>query len=68
VIVAEVNSVRAIEALMDGFEVMPMMKAVKEADMIITATGCKDIVGKRHLETLKDGCILGNSGPESRAE
>jgi adenosylhomocysteinase len=62
VIVAEVNSVRAIEALMDGFEVMPMMKAVREADMIITATGCKDIVGKRHLETLKDGCILGNSG------
>jgi adenosylhomocysteinase len=62
VIVTEVNSVRAIEALMDGFEVMPMMKAVKEADMIITATGCKDIVGKRHLETLKDGCVLGNSG------
>jgi len=62
VIVTEVNSVRAIEALMDGFEVMPMMKAAKEADMIITATGCKDIVGRRHLETLKDGCILGNSG------
>jgi adenosylhomocysteinase len=39
-----------------------MMKAVKEADIVISATGCKDIVKREHLGALKDGCILGNSG------
>ncbi len=62
VIVTEVNPVRAIEAIMDGFEVMPMTEAVKVADMIISATGCKDAVRGEHLDGLKDGCVLGNSG------
>lgn len=61
-IVTEVNPVRAIEAIMDGFEVMPMTEAVKEADIIISATGCKDVVRREHLVALKDGCVLGNSG------
>jgi len=62
VIVTEVDPIRAIEAKMDGFEVMPMMGAVRVADIIISATGTKDIVRREHLEFLKDGCVLGNSG------
>ena len=62
VIVTEVNPVRAIEAKMDGFEVMPMLDAVRMADIVITATGNKDILRKEHIEALKDGAVLGNSG------
>jgi adenosylhomocysteinase len=62
VIVTEVDPVRAIEATMDGFEVMPMAEAVKEADIIISATGCKDVIRREHLVAIKDGCVLGNSG------
>ena len=62
VVVTEVDPVRAIEAKMDGYEVMPMVEAAKQADIIISATGCKDIVRREHLEVIKDGCVLGNSG------
>ena len=62
VIVTEVDPIRAIEAKMDGYEVMPMMEAVKVADVIISATGVKDIVRKEHFQVIKDGCVLGNSG------
>ena len=62
VIVTEIDPVRAIEAKMDGFEVMPMIDAARIADIIITASGNKDIVRREHLEVLKDGCVLGNSG------
>lgn len=62
VIVTEVDPIRAIEAKMDGFQVMPMLEAAKVADVIISATGCKDIVTREHLKVLKDGCVLGNSG------
>lgn len=62
VIVTEVDPIRAIEALMDGYEVMPMIDAVKRADIVISATGCKDIIRREHLEVMKDGCVLGNSG------
>jgi adenosylhomocysteinase len=62
VIVTEVDPVRAIEARMDGYRVMPMMDACKEADIIISATGCKDIIRKEHLKVIKDGCVMGNSG------
>ncbi len=61
-IVTEVNPVRAIEAVMDGFQVMPMMEAARLADIIISATGDKDILRSEHLDVLKDGCVLGNSG------
>ncbi|MCU0860836.1 MAG: adenosylhomocysteinase [Methanomassiliicoccales archaeon] len=62
VIVTEVDPIRAIEAKMDGFEVMPMLEAAKVADIIISATGCKDIVRQEHLQVLKDCCVMGNSG------
>lgn len=62
VIVTEVDPIRAIEARMDGYEVMPMIEAAKQADIIISATGNKDIIRREHLEVLKDGCIMGNSG------
>lgn len=62
VIVTEVDPVKAIEAKMDGFEVMPMVEAAKVADIIMTVTGCKDIITKKHLDVMKDGCIMGNVG------
>ena len=62
VIVTEVNPVKALEAIMDGYRVMPMDEAVKEADLVFTSTGCKDVVTKRHFERMKDGVILANFG------
>ena len=62
VIVTEVDPIRAIEAKMDGFEVMPMLEAVKQADIVLTVTGCKDIIRPEHLLVMKDGCVFGNSG------
>ena len=62
VIVTEVDPIKAIEAKMDGFEVMKMIEAVKIADIIITVTGCKDIVSEEHLAVIKDGCVMGNVG------
>ncbi|NLI74523.1 MAG: adenosylhomocysteinase, partial [Euryarchaeota archaeon] len=57
VIITEVDPIRAIEAKMDGFEVMPMINAAPIADIMITATGNKDILRKEHMEVLKDGCV-----------
>lgn len=62
VIVTEVDPVRAIEAKMDGYEVMPMEDAVRIADIVMTVTGCKDVICEKHLAVMKDGCILGNVG------
>lgn len=62
VIVTEVDPVRAIEARMEGYQVMPMLQAASVADIIISATGCKDVVRKEHLAVIKDGCVMGNSG------
>lgn len=62
VIVTEVDPIKAIEAKMDGFEVMRMVDAVKIADIIITVTGCKDIISDEHIAVMKDGCIMGNVG------
>ena len=62
VIVTEVDPVRAIEAKMDGFQVMPMLQAARIADIIISATGDRDIIRSEHLEVIKDGCVMGNSG------
>src|SRR5438093_851891 len=62
VIVTEVDPVKAIEATMDGFEVLPMQKACRIADFIISATGCKDIVTAAHFPGLKDQVVLGNAG------
>ncbi len=62
VTVTEVDPVKAIEARMDGFDVAPMAEAVKNAEIIITVTGCKGIVGAAALKNVKDGCVMGNVG------
>lgn len=62
VIITEIDAVKALEALMDGFRVMPMTKAAQEADFICTVTGNINVVGKEVFKTIKDGCIISNSG------
>jgi len=62
VIVTEINPVRAIEAVMDGFRVLPMSEAASEGDMFITVTGNKHVIRAEHFEVMKDGAIVCNSG------
>ena len=62
VIVTEVNPVKALEAAMDGFRVMPMQQAVREADIIIAVTGNHTVVGAEQFADLKDGAVLANAG------
>ena len=62
VIITEVDPIKAIEAVFDGFRVMPMDEAAKIGDIFLTLTGDKDILRKRHFEDMKDGAILANSG------
>lgn len=62
VLVTEVDPIQALKAVFAGFRVVPMDEAVKEADVILTATGCKDVVAEKHFDSLKDGVILGNLG------
>lgn len=62
VIVTEVNPIRAIEAVMDGFRVMPMQEAAKEGDVFVTVTGNRHVIDKKHFEAMKDGAIVCNSG------
>jgi len=62
VIVTEIDAIKAIEAYMDGFEVMPMSEAAKHGDYFVTVTGNRDIIRKEHFEVMKDGAILSNAG------
>ncbi|MBC8429731.1 MAG: adenosylhomocysteinase [Dehalococcoidia bacterium] len=62
VIVTEVEPVRALEAVMDGYQVMPLIEAARVGDIIITTTGDKNVIDKVHLQVMKDGAILANSG------
>lgn len=62
VIVTEVDPVRALEALMDGFQVLPMSDAALVGDIFITVTGNIHVIDGPHLETMKDGAIIANSG------
>ena len=62
VIVTEIDPIKAIEAVMDGFTVMPMDDAAKLGDLFITLTGCSDVITRRHFESMKDGVLLANSG------
>jgi adenosylhomocysteinase len=62
VIVTEVDPIRALEAAMDGFEVMTMKEAARVGDLFITLTGDMHVIGEEHLKLLKDGAILANSG------
>ncbi len=62
VVVTEVDPVRAIEAHMDGFEVMPMSEAAKHGDIFVTVTGCNDVITAEHFKSMKNGAILTNAG------
>ena len=62
VVVTEVDPTRALEALMDGYRVMPLAEAVQDADIIVTVTGDVNVVDARHFKAMKDGCIVANSG------
>ena len=62
VIVTEVDPIKAIEAVFDGFRVMPMSQAAKEGDFFVTVTGCKDVITKEHIKVMKDGAVLANAG------
>jgi adenosylhomocysteinase len=62
VIVTEVDPLRALEAAMDGFEVLTMERAAEVGDLFCTATGDKNVITKEHIERMKDGAILANTG------
>lgn len=62
VIVTEVDPLKALEAVMDGYRVMPMIEAAPIGDFFITLTGDKDVIDRQHFEVMKDGALVGNSG------
>jgi len=62
VIVTEVDPLKALEAVMDGYQVMPMAEAAKVGDFFVTLTGDINVVDKKHFEKMKDGAIIANSG------
>jgi adenosylhomocysteinase len=62
VIVTEVDPLPALEAVMDGFEVLPMRRAAEVGDIFCTATGDKNVISREHLERMKNGAILANTG------
>jgi adenosylhomocysteinase len=62
VIIAEVEPVRALEAVMDGYQVMTLLEAARVGDIFITTTGDKNVIDKVHFQVMKDGAILANSG------
>ena len=61
-IITEVEPVRALEAVMDGYQVMPLLDAAKVGDIFITVSGDKNVIDKAHFQLMKDGAILANSG------
>lgn len=62
VIITEVDPIKAIEAVFDGFRVMPMDEAAKIGDIFLTLTGDKDVIRKRHFQVMKHGAMMANSG------
>jgi adenosylhomocysteinase len=62
VIVTEIDPICALQAAMDGFEVKPMIKAIPEADIIVTASGCRDLITEKHFRLMKDKAIVCNIG------
>lgn len=62
VIVTEIDPIKGIEAVFDGFHVMPMREAAKYGDFFVTVTGCKDVITKEHFPLMKDGAVLANAG------
>jgi adenosylhomocysteinase len=62
VIVTEIDPIKAIEAVFDGFKVMPMEEAAEHGDIFVTLTGCKDVIEGRHFAKMKSGAIMANAG------
>ena len=62
VIVTEIDPIKGIEAVFEGFRVMPMREAAKYGDFFVTVTGCKDVITKEHFPLMKDGAVLANAG------
>src|SRR5947207_3745332 len=62
VVVTEIDPIKAIEAVMDGFRVLPMKEAAKIGDFFITVTGNRHVIDKEHFEVMKNGAIVANSG------
>ncbi len=62
VIVTEIDPIKAMEAVMDGFKVMPMKEAAKKGDLFVTVTGCADVIGEEAFMNMKDGAICCNAG------
>ena len=62
VLVTEVDPVKAIEAHMDGFEVLPMAQAAPRGDLFVTVTGCENVITAEHFAMMKDGAVLSNAG------
>jgi adenosylhomocysteinase len=62
IIVTEIDPIKALEAHMDGFEVMPMTQAAKIGDIFVTCTGMTSVIRKEHILQMKDGAIMGNVG------
>ena len=58
--VTEIDPICALQAAMDGFEVRKMIDAVKEADIIVTASGCRDLINEKHFRSMKDKAIVCN--------
>ncbi|RPI54307.1 MAG: adenosylhomocysteinase [Chloroflexi bacterium] len=62
VVITEIDPLRALEAVMDGYRVMPMQQAARIGDVFVTSTGDKNVVDRQHFEVMKDGAIVANSG------
>ncbi len=62
VIVTEIDPIKAIEAYMDGFQVMAMQEAAAQGDVFVTVTGNKDVIADRHFDAMKDGAVMCNAG------
>ena len=62
VVVTEVEPLRALEAAMDGFAVMPLVEAAARSDFIVTVTGDKHVIDRQHFAVMKDGCVIANAG------
>ena len=62
VVVTEVDPIRALEAAMEGYGVMPLRDAVRIGDVFVTVTGDRDVIGREHLEVMRDGAVMANAG------
>ena len=62
VIVTEIDPLRALEAVMDGYKVMPMLEAARRGEVFVTVTGNTHVIRKEHFQAMKDGAVVCNSG------